>query len=229
MKNSSRHPAARWIITAVLCVVSFACGRFVFPLGAESGERKAESGTSLVDSLIGEWTSARQLTVWDAAGMTQDAGDARVGYFSEQVRQLAARSDSMYGVPAPVTLAQYALESRFGTLHLRANNFFGHKFRVTELYGPRPPVFVYGFTKEFQNGGWVTVKEKFARYASISECFDTHGRFLSTSPLYSKSLSYRKDPKRYAREIGKRYATDPDYALKLITIMKRYDLARRPA
>ena len=68
------------------------------------------------------------------------------------------------------------------------------------------------------------MKLPFAKYASVSECFAVHGRFLSQSTYYKRALRYNGDPRRYAQELGKYYATDPDYALKLTTIMTRYKL-----
>ena len=47
--------------------------------------------------------------------------------FNEQAIQLAIETQSIYSVPASVTLAQYALESGYGTSTLAKsqNNYFG--------------------------------------------------------------------------------------------------------
>jgi len=127
-------------------------------------------------------------------------------------------------VPAAVTLSQFALESAFGTRDLGGCNFFGHTFRVTELYGPPPPEKVLAFTKEFLNGEWVIVKRAFAKYATPHECFLVHGRFLSRDSHYKRAMKYTSDPVRYARELSKFYATDPQYGEKLLFIMRHYQL-----
>ena len=149
---------------------------------------------------------------------------ARVGFFPDTVRHLANRVREHYGIPPAVVLAQFALESRFGTRDLNALNFFGHKFEVAQKYGPQPAQRAMALTKEFVKDRWVSVKLPFAKYRSVNECFEVHGKFLSTSTYYKRALRYNGDPRRYAQELGRYYATDPDYGLKLVTIISRYHL-----
>jgi len=219
-------------------VFSFAIGRYLFPYNADpsrplplslplsKGRDGVGSEGMSIDSLIAAWSTEKQIGILEAAGMQRAPSipDARFGFFPNEVRGLADHVDSLFHVPAPVVLAQYALESRFGLSDLGANNFFGHKFAVAQRWALPPARYAMALTKEYEEGEWRTIRTKFARYRSAQECFEVHGRFLNRSPLYGEALKHKEDPIRYAREIGRRYATDPDYALKLIVIMKRYEL-----
>ena len=54
-----------------------------------------------------------------------------------------------------------------------------------------------------------------------------HGDLLRSNPVYAPAFKYTDDPKRFLREIAKRYATDPAYGSKLArTIEKTLALQR---
>lgn len=83
--------------------------------------------------------------------------------FSQEVINLAQESERKYGVPASVTLAQYALESGYGTSGLAksANNYFG----ITGTY----------------KGSYVRRNGRnWRKYSSMEQSFDDHGRLLSS-------------------------------------------------
>lgn len=118
------------------------------------------------------------------------------------------------GVPASVTLAQAALETGWGASTIGdAKNLFGIK-------GTGPAGSISVPTKEFINGRMVTVRDSFRKYHSWQESIEDHGKLLLNS-RYSPALRYKNDPDRYAHAIHDAgYATDPNYASKLISIMK---------
>lgn len=118
------------------------------------------------------------------------------------------------GIPASVTLAQAALETGWGASSIGdAKNLFGIK-------GTGPAGSIRVSTQEFVNGRMVTIKDNFRKYNSWQESIEDHGRLLQNS-RYGYALKYNKDPNRYAQEIHQAgYATDPNYATKLISIMK---------
>ncbi len=118
------------------------------------------------------------------------------------------------GVPASVTLAQAALETGWGASTIGdAKNLFGIK-------GTGPAGSISVPTKEFINGRMVTVRDNFRKYHSWQESIEDHGKLLLNS-RYSPALRYKNDPDRYAHAIHDAgYATDPNYASKLISIMK---------
>lgn len=134
--------------------------------------------------------------------------------FARLFGPVARESMKRTGVPASVTLAQAALETGWGASSIgNAKNLFGIK-------GTGPAGSIRVSTKEFINGRMVTIKDSFRKYNSWQESIEDHGKLLQNS-RYGYALKYNKDPNRYATEIHKAgYATDPNYAKKLISIMK---------
>jgi hypothetical protein len=175
----------------------------------------------ILDSVIAEWSEIRidgeKLAVFGFPG-------ARIGYISDTIYVLARRIDSLYHIPSGVVIAQWILESRFGLSDLGVNNTLGHTFAAVKSFMPQPR-FVMRREKVMRNGVMVPGKPvAFASYASIAECFDTHGRYISQSVRYAKALA-QKSSEAFAKELSRAgYAEDSEYALKLITIMRRYKL-----
>ncbi len=225
--NATQKPSSTliYIFLAVLVlsnVITFGVGRYMSSLDSLRSLSIASAKEEMSeDKLISSWIDERTLTFAEL-GMADHPGMFRYGFFPDTVRGLAKRIELEYGTPSSVVLAQFALESRFGTRDLGANNFFGHTFPVVQQYGTKPHRFTWARTREVLGGRDTIVNVKFAKYRSLEQCFTVHGRLLSTG--YASALRFKQDPEQYAREIGRRYATDPRYALKLVTIMQRYSL-----
>lgn len=125
------------------------------------------------------------------------------------------------GIPAKVLVAQSALETGWGK-HLPINasgqpsyNFFGIK-ADSSWRGAKQTV----NTLEFEGGAMVQRKAAFRAYDSVSASFNDFVQFLQENPRYSQALADKSDPERFARALQKAgYATDPQYADKLIAIM----------
>lgn len=191
----------------------------------------ADQSDKLIDFIIGQWTGAtvdETLSLGKSGDAAQLAASkelpmARLGYFPDTVRVLATMVEDRYRVPAAVTMAQWALESQWGKKNLGASNYFGHTFAATKKFMLVPR---YVLRRELINVLGVNTSGaavKFASYSSIEECFDVHGKYLSQTSLY-RSAFLATNAEQFARIIAVHYATDPDYSLKLITIMRRYKL-----
>lgn len=64
------------------------------------------------------------------------------------------------------------------------------------------------------------VRAWFRAYPDARASFTDHGMFLQNNSRYKNAFNYTKDPAQFAREIAKAgYATDPNYASKLISSM----------
>jgi flagellum-specific peptidoglycan hydrolase FlgJ len=155
----------------------------------------------------------------------EELPDARVGFFPDTVRKLAKLVEQQYGVPCPVTLAQFALESRFGLSNLGASNYFGHCYEATKRFMEKPRYVV--------RYDWIQVDTqivkrpiRFADYKDITEAFIAHGKYVSTSRYYKDAFEWKKNPEKFARALAVHYALDKKYATKLIMIMRRFKLAR---
>ena len=155
----------------------------------------------------------------------------------------AQQSEISTGVPAAVTLAQAILESAWGQHHIgAANNYFGVKAQERKgniTYGDNAIGYVQRSTKEHLKklNKDVTVTAYFRSYADMAGSFRDHGMFLRNNPRYKKALNeYAKsgDAEAFAHGLQDAgYATDPQYAHLLISIMRSHNLSQfnvpRPA
>jgi LysM repeat protein len=135
----------------------------------------------------------------------------------------ARESQRKTGVPASVTLAQAILESDWGRSKLtrEANNLFGIKAQN----GPGSAGTYEINTDEVDDGEIITVMAAFKAYTSLADSIVDHGRWFHENSRYRKALEVKNDPRAFAYAINAAgYATDPDYAPKLIDLMDRFNL-----
>jgi flagellum-specific peptidoglycan hydrolase FlgJ len=153
--------------------------------------------------------------------MIDENAIARVGHYGEVpplVIEAAEASQKRWQVPAPVTLAQWALESAWGAaIPPGSNNPFGIKAEGTQRGVPSP-------THEVLNGETITVIVNFRVFSSLGEAFDEHGRLIATSPLYGRAMQANRNPDAFVEALAGVYATDPDYGRKLKWLMQNYNL-----
>ena len=65
------------------------------------------------------------------------------------------------------------------------------------------------------------VQAAFRAYHNAQESFTDHGRFLKDNSRYHRAFAFKKNPEQFARELQRAgYATDPNYASTLISIMR---------
>ena len=134
-------------------------------------------------------------------------------FTAEDIR-LAQETEKIYGVPASVTLAQYALESGYGTTKLakNANNYFG-------ITGKNKKTGAF-----HMSGG-----RSWAKYSSKTESFYDHGRLLSTD-LYASKTAGATTVSQYIDAIAETYAPSSDensgYAAKLKQIINENNLTQ---
>lgn len=134
--------------------------------------------------------------------------------------QLASKDS---GIHHQLILAQAALESGWGKHEIKAangnqsHNLFGIKAGknwkgdVTEV-----------LTTEFIDGQPTKVRAKFRVYQSYQHALSDYVDLLTQNPRYKNVIS-ASSPEQAAIEIQKAgYATDPQYASKLINIIKKF-------
>jgi flagellum-specific peptidoglycan hydrolase FlgJ len=145
--------------------------------------------------------------------------------YVHKYKEMAIMEMHRAGIPASITLAQGILESRYGTSELAvfANNHFGIKMGA-DWNGDK----YYVYSNEW-NGHLQRLEKRiscFRAYPSATESYSHHSDFVSQRAHY-KSL-FKLPPTDYAawaeglKKAG--YATDPEYAAKLISLIKRFKL-----
>jgi flagellar rod assembly protein/muramidase FlgJ len=142
--------------------------------------------------------------------------------FIQLITPAAQASMRASGVPASFIVAQAALESGWGESRLarEGNNLFGVKAHASW----RGDILTLN-TREFLNGSWITVPAHWRQYADWSECLLDHAAFLQQNPRYAACFECSSG-ETFAQAVARAgYATDPDYAAKLIAIIRSHDLA----
>lgn len=123
------------------------------------------------------------------------------------------------GILASLTAAQAFIESNKGNsgLTTKANNLFGMK-------GQYNGQSVDMKTKEFVNGGYITIIAKFRKYPSWAESIADHSALFNRLSRYSNLRGLRDYELacKFVRQDG--YATAPDYTRTLISTIERYKL-----
>ena len=134
--------------------------------------------------------------------------------YIDQYKDIAIEEMLRYGIPASITLAQGVFESGAGRsdLAVRGNNHFGIKCH--DWTGERM------FHDDDEMG------ECFRVYSNAKESYTDHSKFLAYNSRYRRLFSLEKtDYRGWAqglRECG--YATNPQYASKLIQLIELYRL-----
>jgi N-acetylmuramoyl-L-alanine amidase len=142
--------------------------------------------------------------------------------FILKVGALAAADMQKNGILASLTIAQAILESGWGTsaLAVKANALFGIK--ADSRWSGR----VYSVdTKECYDGAnFVSVTALFRAYDNWEQSLADHSAFLLANARYAAVIG-ECDYKAACTAIkAAGYATDPDYATKLINIIESYGL-----
>ena len=117
--------------------------------------------------------------------------------------------------PPGIAVAQAALESNWGQSKLArdAHNYFGIKAHGDHARVTFP-------TLEHIHGRDLRVSAAFARYDSMEECFADRDRLLATAQCYAGARACCGDPEAFARALAAHWATDPDYADKLLRVYR---------
>jgi Mannosyl-glycoprotein endo-beta-N-acetylglucosaminidase len=141
-----------------------------------------------------------------------------VGIVPPDVIQAAKASQQRWGVPTSITVAQWIVESAWGSaMPPDSNNPFGIK-----ALDNQPTV--ESETWEVIDGKSVTMKARFRRFDSLSDAFEVHGKLLSTAAPYREAMGVARDPDRFADALTGIYATDPQYGTTLKWVMDNYKL-----
>ncbi|EHN58951.1 glycoside hydrolase family 73 protein [Oenococcus kitaharae] len=125
-----------------------------------------------------------------------------------------------------ITIAQMILESDWGKSRLAAqyHNYFGVK-----SWSRNPKKSVDLQTREFSGNKWVTVTGRFSVYENWQESVRQHNQLFLKGTSWNKNqyqdVLKAENYHQAAHALVKNaYATDPDYADKLITLIVKYHL-----
>lgn len=157
--------------------------------------------------------------------------DAPQAAFVQRMWPHAIAAQRATGVPAAFVVGQAALESGWGRHEIRhpdgrtAHNLFG----IKAAGGWRGPT-VEVTTTEYVDGRPVKTVEKFRAYGSYAEAFRDWASLMSTSARYGAVLREARSAEGFAQGLQRAgYATDPEYADKLQSTIRRTLRLARPS
>ena len=204
-------------------------------IGGQPGDRTsgANAGSfagmaSLMDAKLqraiaaaGGNAAATSSTSTDSASKGSQAPHVRS--FQDKLAAHAEEASKATGIPAKFMLGQAALESGWGKREIKgrdgtnSHNLFGIK-----AGGDWKGRVVEATTTEYVNGKAQTKVERFRAYDSYADSFKDYAKLLASNPRYEKVLASAGDATSFAKGLQKAgYATDPNYATKLASIIKR--------
>lgn len=143
--------------------------------------------------------------------------------FFDRIKLVAQQNQRDYGVFTSITMAQAALESNYGKSGLAENYFNLFGIKGTQQTGVLLP------TLEFIDGQYVEIKDYFVVYHSWEQSIIEHGKLLYYGTAWNAN-QYRDVivAKNYHDAalglVTGGYATDPNYAAKIIQMIETYQL-----
>lgn len=150
--------------------------------------------------------------------------------FVTQLRPYAERAAKQLGVDANILLAQAALETGWGKSVIKgrdgvsSHNLFNIKADKS-WRGEQTKT----ETLEYRNGMANKEMAGFRSYQSYQQSFDDYVNFIQTNPRYEGAIKMAEKAERYMHELQQAgYATDPDYADKVIKIYQSKTINDQP-
>lgn len=144
--------------------------------------------------------------------------------FVASMSPYAEKAAQALGVDSSLLLAQAALETGWGQKVI--NNSRGSSNNLFNIKADRSWAGnkMSTQTLEYHQGVPVQERAAFRSYANFEESFNDYVRFLNQNPRYTTALKHNGDDEAFIRGIHDAgYATDPDYADKVLSVKRRID------
>ncbi|MGB3430744.1 flagellar assembly peptidoglycan hydrolase FlgJ [Achromobacter sp.] len=194
-------------------------------LGADTVKRLGEgadldfrsAGSREVSALL---NVMRNNSAQNRALAAAEGAPEHVVTFVSKMSRAANLASQQSGVPARLILGQAALESGWGKREIKhqdgstSYNLFGIK-AGSSWKGQVVNV----LTTEYEDGVAKKVTQPFRAYASYEESFADYARLIGNSPRYEGVTQARNEIEAARKIQDAGYATDPQYAQKLIGVM----------
>ncbi|QMU60391.1 MAG: flagellar assembly peptidoglycan hydrolase FlgJ [Gammaproteobacteria bacterium] len=184
----------------------------VASLGISSGSTGGPINTTLKQIVTDE--------IQETSGITSTYELSAPEQFVQEIYPYAHQAATKLNTSADVLVAIAALETGWGLHRPQAgygqdsHNYFGIK--ANNWQGPE----VTNVTHEFDGEKTIKIQDKFRVYETPADSFNDFAEFLLSNPRYQDAIRNASDVKSFAAELQKAgYATDPNYAKKINSIM----------
>ena len=144
--------------------------------------------------------------------------------FIDFIGDTAGKVCAEYNLPASVCIAQYILESGWGRYCIGQFNYFGRKWNGWGNY-VRQQTTEY----DYDSCHYITIYDKFQSYSSLEEAIRDWCVLITEEPASSNALAEWQsnwNVEDFVYSLAPVYATDPDYAHKIIATINANNLYR---
>ncbi|OHV12019.1 flagellar rod assembly protein/muramidase FlgJ [Kushneria phosphatilytica] len=187
-------------------------------VAAEAGRDDKPTDGSLL-GLAATSTNVKRAT--DHAVALEDL-PAHVSAFIARVGDAARQVSHATGLSSRLIMAQAALETGWGNSEIRdGSGGASHNLFNIKATGGWQGKSASVATTEYENGRAVNTRDNFRVYDSYGQAFADYARLITENPRYAGVLQ-ADSPEEAARQLQQSgYATDPNYASKLIAVMSQ--------
>lgn len=161
-----------------------------------------------------------------SADLSVDESQVQFSSPADFIRQIlpgAKKVASALGLDPLMMLAQAALETGWGK-HIisQQDGSSSHNLFNIKASDAWQGAGVNVSTLEFKNGIAQKEKANFRVYESLEHSMEDFAQFIQKNPRYEQALLSATNPQQFINELHKAgYATDPDYADKVISVYER--------
>jgi flagellar protein FlgJ len=150
-------------------------------------------------------------------------GSDKVNAFVDRLAKPAQAASAATGIPARFIIGQAALESGWGKREIKnANGSTSHNIFGVKASSDWTGKTATATTTEYVNGRPTKKVETFRAYDSYEDALTDYASVLKSNPRYAPVVTASRDAAGFAHGMQKAgYATDPQYAKKLISIMRQ--------
>ena len=144
--------------------------------------------------------------------------------FIDFIGDTAGKVCAEYNLPASVCIAQAILESGWGRYCIGQFNYFGRKWNGWGNYERRQTT-----EYDYDSCHYITIYDKFQSYSSLEEAIRDWCVLITEEPAYSNALAEWQqnwNVEDFVYALAPVYATDPDYAHKIIATINANNLYR---
>ena len=128
----------------------------------------------------------------------------------------ALKAQEQYpGMRAAVCVAQAALETGWGKRPIGGWNLWG----IKSMKWVPGSIEIVTHEWDTDTKEHIKITAKFCAFATPEEAFAAYGRLVNNSPSYSAARG-SVDLASYVRELGRVWATDPQYAQKILLLIR---------
>ncbi|RRS09052.1 flagellar assembly peptidoglycan hydrolase FlgJ [Pseudoalteromonas sp. J010] len=171
-------------------------------------------------------------TIKQSDALSTQSSDEQTGFgspkeFVESVWNYAQSAAKKLGLNPAVMVAQAALETGWGK-HIISKHDGSSSFNLFNIKadGRWDGESAKKSTLEFEGGLPVKKQAHFRAYHSLEQSFNDYVSFLQENPRYKQALAKADDSHAYLDELQSAgYATDPNYANKIKSVLKRIDIS----